>query len=151
MGYGGYDKKQGNTTVYGNDIKFSSITAGLSGRSFGVNKVLWSGSNRMGTDQKISLSEAISAQPNGIILGWSYVTTESYNWNYTFIPKYHALSRSGNGVDCVLATTGSVYHKYVYPTDTSITGHEKNGQTSVSFESGNKDMSYFALRVVIGV
>ena len=119
---------------------------------YGMQKVLWSGDNTMGSDQTITLSEAISAQPHGIVLVWGRAGNYSQNWNYIFVPKYHVSHASGAGVNSLIASAGSIYNKYCYITDTTIKGYTKNNNTSADFnEHSGINMSYFSLKYVLGV
>lgn len=160
LGYGGYSRQEGSTNIYGHDVKITSRTAGLSGRSYGVNKVLWSGAYYMQESHSISLSEAVSAQPNGIVLAWSFYSVsegsaKDYDWNYFFIPKEHVITESGTGVDMLLtagtATGATLRRKYVYVSDTKITGYAGNNASSYSIHGTTVDNRTFVLRKVIGV
>lgn len=109
----------------------------------------------MVADHTVTLSEAISAQPNGIILAWSaYADGEAqdYDWVYTFIPKYHVLAHSGTGVQCHMSHASSYWvgGKYIYVNDTSISGHRANSWASESSPI-NYNNGYWGLRYVIGV
>ena len=165
LGYGGYSNNDGDTSVYGKAIgitskgaiNITSPTAGLSGRAYGVNKQLWSGEWYMNANQTATLSEAVSAQPHGIILLWSLYSNgaaSNSDFNYTFIPKYHVLNAVGKGVCCFLtsASMGNATTKYVYVSDTSISGHANNSGSSTDTNSGiTKNPGAFVLRRVIGV
>lgn len=136
-------------------LKITSPTACLTNRAYGVNKVLWSGANFMNASQTITLSEAISAQPSGIVLIWSYYSDgeeRSYNFHMHFIPKYYVSAYSGNGVDLALANhTGNVLsNKYVYVSDTQIKGHANN-DVYVDGSDIDYNNALFVLRSVIGV
>lgn len=156
LGQGGYVNNEAATILYGNDIKMTSKTAGLSSRSYGVNKILWSGASYMNASTTITLSEAISAQPHGVVFVWSHydltnATVDNHNWNSNFIPKYVVANHQGTGHDCVVSSAGSIYHKYLYISDTSITGYSKNNNSSASFHGETLDFRYFVLRYVLGV
>lgn len=123
----------------------------INGNRHGEEKVLWSGVWYMNASQTASLSESISSQIHGIVLVWTSYdasTGEAFNADisYTFIPKSQ-ISLSGfssNGVDCQVGNYGynSLCTKYVYISDTSITGHSSN--------DGDRT-SKFVLRYVLGV
>lgn len=99
-------------------------------------KVLWhSDSGVVLTDaQTVTLSETVSDQPTGIILVWTRRAgsgqPENSNFNYTSIPKAHVngVVASGTyGVNCLLADGNILFRKYVYVTDTHLTGLSGNG------------------------
>lgn len=157
LGYDNYTNSDGNTNLYGEEVNIytrdavfiTSPTAGITERPYGVNKVLWSGNNQMGPDQTITLSEAVSAQPHGIVLVFGYnVANSSQNWNHVFVPKAHTM---GGGVDCLIASNGTIYHKYCYVSNTTVRGYTKNNNTAASFNGSTVDMTYLTLKYVIGV
>lgn len=141
-----------NTVV----TKSLSVT-NINGRQYGLNKVLWSGAYYMNASHTATLSDTVSSQPNGIVLVWSYYTNgaaENSNFNYHFVPKWHGTSQSGKGISMFMsiASANSVTVKYVYVYDTKITGHDYNGATSSTSDSGiTKNPKTFVLRAVIGV
>lgn len=167
FGYGGYKNNEGRTYFDGNEVNIRSkggvyITdpdAGLTTRAYGQNKVLWSGTYYMTDTHRITLSEAVSAQPNGIVLVWSLYSNgaaENAGFNYIFVPKQHITSFSGCGVSCFLTGyanstgTSAIGFKYVYVNNASIVGNANN---SYSGESNGLTMASnkFVLRQVIGV
>lgn len=115
-------------------------TVHINGRQYGLNKVLATAGMWMSSSQTASLSEAISAQPHGVILVWSRYSGGSvnYEWSYTFVPKYHVIAHAGTGMYCYV---GEIYAKYLYIYDTKIVGYGDQG-------SGNGS---YVLRYVIGV
>ena len=125
------------------------------GAELAAHKILWSGAYHMNANQTIPLSEAVSAQPNGIVLAWSAHdggTTYDYDWHYQFIPKYHTMMHAGAGVTTCMSTVGfgHVGAKYVYVSDTSIRGHAANTEASTN-NSVTYTSAYWVLRYVIGV
>lgn len=113
-----------------------------------ANNILWTGVYYMSSGQTATLSAAVSAQKNGIVLCWSaYVSGAAQNtdWNYFFVPKWHVAAHAGNGITNFVRTSGGGYQtsKYVYVNNTSITGFASN--------SGATASNYFVLRAVIGV
>lgn len=113
------------------------------------NAALWTGVYYMSDTQSITLSAAISAQTNGILLVWSGYASgaaQNYNWHYTFVPKWHVANASGAGmIDTWSNGAGAgaaLMNKYVYISDTTITGY-----------AGNDDSPNNAsvLRAVLGV
>lgn len=164
VGYGGYSNNDGDTSVYGKAvgitskgaINITSPTAGLSGRAYGVNNSLWSGAHYMNENQTVTLTEAVKAQPHGIILMWSLYSggaASNSDFNYTFIPKKHVISAAAKGVSCFLtsASMGNVTTKYVYVDNTTIKGHVNNTGTESTDSGIEKNASAFVLRQVIGV
>lgn len=167
FGYGGYNNNEGASYYDGNNVSIrsknniyiTSPSAGLSARAYGQNKVLWSGTYYMTDTHKITLSEAVSAQPNGIVLVWSLYSNgaaENAGFNYIFVPKEHITSFAGCGVSCFLtgyanATgTSALGFKYVYVNNDSIVGNKNNsyaGESNGLTLGSNK----FVLRQVIGV
>lgn len=155
LGYGSYTNANGNTHIYGNDIKTYSTAAGLSGRSYGVNKVLWSGAYYMTASHNITLSEAIAAQPHGILLGFSAYSSsaaQNYHWHWIFVPKYHVSAHSSAGICCLLVNRTGTYAsiKYLYVSNTVITGHDDNSGT-FSNDALPLLNTQYVLRYVVGV
>lgn len=147
VGYGTYEHSLGGSYVYGNDsvgirskgsFTITAPSAGLSNRAYGVNKILASTASYMNSSQTITLSEAVSAQPNGIILVWSYYSggAANYEWTYNFVPKHHVSSHNGTGMYNMVASGGTT--KYIYVYDTKIVGYGSQAGSNV-------------LRYVIGV
>lgn len=159
IGYGNYQNGT-DLKLFGNQVTITSTAAGMTNRAYGVNKVLWSGSSYMNASQTATLSEAISAQPNGVILvfsGYDPSTSavNNYGWNFHFVPKYHSLNHSGQG--CVFNNWNSTGNwlclKYLYIYDTKITGHDQNddGETTLNGSGTSRDNTGHVLRYVIGV
>ena len=160
LAYGGYQKSLGQTRLYGNSVSLLSREGVLvDGCQVAKNKVLWSGAYYMMDSQTCTLSESVSLQANGIVLVWSWYSTndseaKDQNFQYTFIPKYQVGTHSGKGSVAFLAgTTGStVAVKYVYISNTTITGYSNNN--AAEYTSGNGltlNPKSFVLRYVIGV
>ena len=162
FGHGSYTNSEGSTYYEGNTVRINSKghiymtapSAGLSARQFGVNKVLWSGGAYMNENQTITLSEAISAQPNGIVLVWSWYSTnntaENFDWIYNFIPKWAAVNQANNGFQIAGFGVDGHMAKYIYPTDTTLRGYTYNDE---EFTKGNATFynNRYVLRYVIGV
>lgn len=146
-----------STYPFNNIVTKSLSVTNINGRQYGLNKVLWSGAYYMNASHTATLSDTVSSQPNGIVLVWSYYTNgaaENSNFNYHFVPKWHGTSQSGKGISMFMsiASANSVTVKYVYVYDTKITGHDYNGATSSTSDSGiTKNPKTFVLRAVIGV
>lgn len=117
------------------------------------NKLLWGGGYYMTDTHTVNLSEPISAQANGIVLGWSaYDTTNKVpldnNWQYYFVPKAHIVYNDGKGIDMCNAYRG--IKKYVYVYNDKIVGHTANASSGtlngIAYANGG-----FVLRRVYGV
>lgn len=153
IGYDLYKDASGNLHLYGNTINMWSNTAGLIGRAYGENKVLWSGAFYMQGSHAIALSEAVSAQPHGIVLVWSWYANGAYensNFEHFFIPKHHVAAHATCGVNCARIAYDSNMAKYVYIHDTKITGHDLNTEQNTTGGCTYNNRS-FVLRYVIGV
>lgn len=82
----------------------------------------------------ITLSETLSSQSHGIVLHWQgYSSEETQNGNhsYQYIPRKHA-DFGGRGVGHTMSISDGtiVGCKYIYVTDTTITGHANNNSSS---------------------
>lgn len=118
-----------------------------------TNKVLWSGALYMDASQTATLSEAVSAQPNGIVLVWSeYVNNEVWdsNFSFFFVPKWFVSSYGGKGINCGYIGYDANMAKYAYIHDTKIVGFSGNNERT-STGGATYDNSRFVLRRVIGV
>lgn len=158
IGYTGYSKSIGATNIYGNTLNITTNNGvKLDGRTLSSNKVLWSGGYYMNDTQSCTLSESITSQANGIILIWSeYTDGESVNANFncTFVPRRFVSSHPGKGVTCFCssATYNVVAAKYVYISDTTITGYAANDDSASEATCGVlTSPNKFVLRYVIGV
>lgn len=133
--------------------RFEGIEADLLDMS--KNKVLATTASYMNADQTITMSEPISAQPNGIVLVWSWYDGGAKNWDWVhkFIPKHHPNISSGGGVDMFAIDSGGSAHmaKYVYVTDTQIVGHSRNGSGAKTLGGLAVNNGNWVLRYVIGV
>ena len=120
-------------------------------------KVLWSGGLFMTAGHTIDLSEAVSAQPNGIVLTFSrYITSaEDSNFVHVFVPKQFVSTHKGYGHSIALFGTNFTQNgtKYLYINDTYITGHDNNNQTFSATTYGRLSYwnDYWVLRFVYGV
>lgn len=160
VGAGSYAAGTGSTWIYGNGIKLiandNNIT--INGRQYGSNKVLWSGESHMNGNQTITLNEQVRAQPNGIVLVFSYYETSTgysrdVGWTTHFVPKAALDFNMGGGQTFLMglnAGFGTMGAKYLYIGNTTIAGHA--GNTSSGNNSGiTFNNSQFVLRYVIGV
>lgn len=120
------------------------------------NQVLWTGQLYMTADHTATLSQAVAAQPYGIVL--VFVTyyaanneVHNYGWNCFFVPKYVVAQAPGMGHSFLMTEDISyIATKYLYISDTKITGYNDN--STVKTANG---ISYtnnrFVLRYVLGV
>lgn len=145
-------------------FRINSKSASLTGHLFvngteftGDNKVLWTGALLMNASNTITLSEAISAQANGIVLVWGfYQDGEVRNGNYNsyFVPKFMIEQYSGTGHIMFMTTATGNYasNKALYIKDTEINGISYNDRASVTTNASIKvSPQNFALCRVIGV
>ena len=119
------------------------------------NKILWSGAYYMTASHSCTLSEAVSAQTNGIVLIFSAYrssASQNYEWKSYFIPKQLIASHGSNSHVFVMNSVGFGYiaAKKLYVSDTTVTGDNSNTSTGtkngVTYENNS-----FVLRYVIGV
>lgn len=133
---------------------FGDISIG--GKSFGVQKTLWSNALYMIETHTATLSEAISAQINGIVLVFQVYANgavASSDFNTFFIPKESVVDNNGQG-RCFICTTtrfGKVGIKYLYISDTKITGHAQNDETGTAASGITYTNNGFVLTKVYGV
>lgn len=129
----------------------------INGRRYGENKILWSGAYYMSENQVANLTEAISEQPNGIILVFSRYNTAGsevldQHFSYHIFPKIMLsyVGAGGSVFNMRTSTESYAASKYLYFTDTSIKGHANNNDSG----TGNNGITYtnnaFVLRYVIG-
>lgn len=110
----------------------------------------------MGETQSITLPEPISAQRNGILLQWSYYypddgTSGNFAWHYQVVPKAHAWQNSSGGVSEIFAAGDTrLIYKYLYITDTKISGAARNSSSSWSFQGLKLDNRYAVLQRIFG-
>lgn len=136
----------------------SSLTPAASDKVYHEPKILWgeelASGMYMTEGHTANLTEAVSAQPNGIVLVFSaYESAEdtNYGWECFFVPKtLVALSTSGHTFVLGRGKFTRTGTKYLYIYDTYITGHADNNLTGTSngiTYANNK----FVLRYVIGI
>ena len=109
-------------------------------------KVLWSGAYYMQSSQTATLSEAISAQPNGIVLVWvdynsttGSAGTQGYWMHY--IPKKMVEEFAGRFYTCSTQkwsqSTACLVSKGFYLYDTKLVGHNCSINESATMNSKN--------------
>ena len=111
----------------------------------------------MNASQTVTLSEAISAQTNGIVLVWSAYSdnkVQDFNFAFTFIPKRFVALKPGCGVDTPLLRADmstACGCKYLYINDTTIKGHDNNRNSGTGKNGITYNNDKYVLRYVIGV
>lgn len=107
----------------------------------------------MNANQTANLSEPISEQRTGIVMHWqgySNGVTQNYQHNYVFVPKSH-VEFPGEGVGCVMRGNSLVV-KYVYVSDTRITGNVNNESTALNLSNiGTCNNRELVMTEVLGV
>ena len=102
----------------------------LNGWKDAAGSLLWQGAWYMDANQTAPLSEAISAQRNGIIIAWAQHTTSAHNygWHYCIVAREHIQRSNGSGVyfPLVYGETPKLARKYLYVYDTYLEGHSGN-------------------------
>lgn len=123
-----------------------------------TNKVLWSSSGLyMNASQTATLSEAVSKQAHGIVLVFSSYSSgagDNANFHSFFVPKAHVAAHPGKGSEFVMASSnapGSFRFKYLYISDTAITGNADNSWDGTSGSGVKVTNSGAVLRYVYGV
>ena len=138
--------------------KLDAATAEITYAKYHEQNVLWGDGMTSGMSMTAShtanLSEAVSAQPNGIVLvfcAYNGSNDTNYSWQSFFVPKQLvALSTAAHTFTLSRGKFIYVGTKYLYINDTSITGHADNNLTGTS--NGIKFANNkFVLRYVIGV
>ena len=131
---------------------------GIGGVKYGVNNVLWSSSGLyMNASQTATLSEAVSDQAHGIVLVFSSYSSgagDNANFHSFFVPKAHVAAHPGKGSEFVMASSnapGSFRFKYLYISDTYITGNADNSWDGTSGSGVKVTNSGAVLRYVYGV
>lgn len=100
------------------------------GRMYYPANMLWSGGWYMGANQVVTPSKPLSECRNGWVLMWVKYMNNTSSWNdmvQTYIGKDMVTTSSTSGVRLVFGGYGDVVaHKYLYVTDTQITGNDNN-------------------------
>lgn len=122
------------------------------------NNVLWGPDYYyMSGGNTINLSKKVSEQKNGIVLVWQAYSDgapQPWDYNFTFIPKWQALTNPSRGVTCFLANSqaGYIGTKYIYIFDNKITGHNENSSGATKGSSGiTTTNNHWVLTHVLGV
>ena len=139
--------------------KLDAATAEITYAKYHEQKVLWGDETMTGIPMMTSshtahLSEAVSAQPNGIVLvfcAYNGRDDTNHSWQSFFVPKQLvALSTAAHTFTLSSGKFTYVGIKHLYISNTSITGHADNILTGTS--NGIRYANdKFILRYVIGV
>lgn len=158
VGWSVRDGNKTNTFASYADLATISSPMEINGYTYGgAQEVLWSGEWYMSDKHTISLSNLISAMPNGIVLVFSrYVNGAAANHTFSchFIPRQEVTAHPGAGHIFLMGNADmSIFGtKYLYISDNKITGHANNVDENITSSSGIKRNSKaFVLRHVIGV
>ena len=142
---------------YPDHVDFQKIT--IQGLDIKDYNILWQGTPVYVIDtHTLPLSDLVSNQKNGIVLVWQAYSggqVQSYDFNYTFIPKFHTAINNGAGVVCWLSnTTGTTLAaKYIYVSDNQIKGNANNGTGRTQRTNSNiyTNNNSWVLTAVLGV
>lgn len=121
----------------------------------GGGKILWEGGMYMTASHKITLPEAISKQPTGIVLVFSRYdngAVSEHNYNSFFVHKAFVAAKPGVGSAFRMNTVNFsvVATKYLYINDTTIAGNDSNDDEGTGNGVTYNNKAY-VLRYVIGV
>ena len=121
----------------------------------GKGKILWTGGYYMTEGHKITLAEAVTAQPAGIVLVFSRFSdgaAQDTNFHQFFISKAFVAQMPGYGHTFIMAANKFqvVATKYLYINDATIAGHVDNNATGTA-NGITYNNAAFVLRYVIGV
>lgn len=144
-----------NIWTYGEWYR-TSLSKAASQRVYGGSTILWEGGRYMTADHTINLAEAVSAQPNGIVLTFSKYAdgaAQDNNFNHFFVPKLFISEMTGYGTAFTMMDInfGQICHKYLYINDTTISGHANNSASGTGASGITYDNSKYVLRYVFGV
>ena len=147
----------GKGLAIGKTSEYGGFESGWKARLWaeGAN-VLWQGSAAMAASDVVTLSEPVSMQSYGIVLGFSAYTdgkVQDYDFAYHFVPKHHVTKFPGKGVSIFLtnSTLNVLGNKYLYISDDQITGHANNWTSGTTANGLIFKNNYYMLRCVIGV
>lgn len=118
--------------------------------------LLWSGGSPMGGNVSFTMAETVAKQRNGIVLVFSEYNngTVDSSFHTFFVHKHTVANHDGRGHTFHMSTfTASIYAvKYLYITNTKVSGHANNNTPAAAGASGlTLTNNRFCLRYVIGV
>lgn len=148
-------RNSNNVWTYGEWYR-TTLTAAQSELVYHGQKLLWEGTRYMTADHTINLAEAVSAQPNGIVLvfcKYADGAAQDNNFNSFFLPKIWVTTHKGYGNAFTMMDTnfGQVCHKYLYVNDLYISGHANNSATGTGASGIVYANNKYVLRYVYGV
>lgn len=113
------------------DVNFRNTTATYNGVPVfsSDEKIIWEGAYYMSDTQSINPGKTLAQCPNGWILVWSrYADGQAHNdnWSFNVAPKSRVEIGGGGGVQFSIGTENGAFSKYIYYTNTTITGHTRN-------------------------
>lgn len=139
----------------------------VDGRKYGENQILWEGALHMNGEQSIPEEGdegfSISSMPHGIVLVFSGYDNDAnvakdVSWSTHFVPKEMIKYNNGGGQLFMMSINAGFSEfagKYLYITDTSITGHDGNTDGTTADNPSASGIvfanSRYVLRYVIGV
>ena len=136
----------------------TSLSPAAEKKVYHEQKILWEGAMYMTAGHTANLSEAVSEQPNGIVLVFSKYDTSTgaaleNNFNSFFVPKIFVTSHKGYGNAFTMMDTnfGQICHKYLYINDAYISGHANNNATGTGTSGITYANNKYVLRYVYGV
>ena len=146
-----------NVWVY-YDWHRTSLSPAAEKKVYHEQKILWEGAMYMTAGHTANLSEAVSEQPNGIVLMFSKYDTSTgtvseNNFNSFFVPKIFVTTHKGygNAFTMMDINFGQICHKYLYINDTYISGHASNNATGTGTSGITYANNKYVLRYVYGV
>ena len=122
-------------------------------------RLLWQGQNYMNASQTAYLTEKVSDQFSGIVLVFSNYDTSSgtgkvnnYDWHCFYIPKRLVELHEGTGhtFNMMSQAFGDIASKYLYISDTTITGNDVN-TTNGTRNGITYNNAKYVMRYVLGV
>lgn len=121
-----------------------------------TNNVLWSGGYYMTSGHTVTLSQAISNQPHGIVLvfaQWANGALNKTHFHSFFVAKSTVASYGGSGHSFNIFGTkfGHACTKYLYISNTKIVGHNDNNASGTGGCGIKYSNSMYVLCTVIGV
>lgn len=146
-----------NVWVY-YDWHRTSLSPAAEKKVYHEQKILWEGVMYMTAGHTVNLSEAVSEQPNGIVLTFSKYDASTgaaseNNFNSFFVPKIFVTTHKGygNAFTMMDINFGQICHKYLYINDTYISGHASNNATGTGTSGITYANNKYVLRYVYGV
>lgn len=134
----------------------TSLTPTASSKVYHEQKILWEGAMYMTAGHTANLAEAVSAQPNGIVIVFSKYSdgaAQENNFNSFFVPKIFITTHKGygNAFTMMDINFGQICHKYLYINDLYITGHANNTATGTGTSGIIYANNKYVMRYVYGV